>query len=352
MKNINTLLSVALLLCMPMCLQAQNVTIPDDEFKYALLNHFPVIDTNGNGEISTYEAQQFTGTLQVYFYGIYDLTGIEAFTNITGLNCASNNLTTFDLSNNTQLQYLGCGGNNITSLNLTALTQLETLDCGINLLTTLDVSALPVLKELFCYNNQLTTLDTSANPLLETLTCQFNPLQSLNLSTNTMLTWLWCNNCQLSSLDLSTNANLIRLACYSNQLTYLNVANGNNSNVTEMTVDQNPDLTCIQHDVGFVPMGVWYKDNTASWSTDCPSLSTATIAVSESAVKLYPNPAKDVVHIQAENLKLVVVYNMQGKQVLATANPQFSIANLTAGIYLVKIENTQGTSVYKKLMVR
>lgn len=30
---------------------AQNVNIPDPNFKNALLNHNPIIDTNGDGEI-------------------------------------------------------------------------------------------------------------------------------------------------------------------------------------------------------------------------------------------------------------------------------------------------------------
>ena len=49
--NKKAILFVVLLTIMPFALKAQNVTIPDLEFKSKLLNHTPVIDTNGDGEI-------------------------------------------------------------------------------------------------------------------------------------------------------------------------------------------------------------------------------------------------------------------------------------------------------------
>ncbi|MCG2418401.1 hypothetical protein K8089_05145 [Aequorivita sp. F47161] len=65
---------------------AQIVNIPDANFKNALLNHNPVIDTNGDGEIQVSEAEVVTqlGYLtELRDKGIENLTGIEAFINLT-----------------------------------------------------------------------------------------------------------------------------------------------------------------------------------------------------------------------------------------------------------------------------
>ncbi len=53
--------------------------------KHALLNHNPVIDTDDDGEIQCTEAAALFGTLNVANKGIQDMTGIEAFVNITAL---------------------------------------------------------------------------------------------------------------------------------------------------------------------------------------------------------------------------------------------------------------------------
>ena len=80
-------------------IKAQIVNIPDANFKNALLNHDPVIDTNNDGEISVAEAQGFTGEMEVDNKNISDLTGIEAFVNLKDLNCFDNQLTSLDISN-------------------------------------------------------------------------------------------------------------------------------------------------------------------------------------------------------------------------------------------------------------
>jgi len=79
--------SVVCLLLLTFCLvlNAQNVNIPDANFKNALLTHQPTIDTNSDGEIQVSEAEDYTGTISCLMKGIIDLTGIEAFVNITKL---------------------------------------------------------------------------------------------------------------------------------------------------------------------------------------------------------------------------------------------------------------------------
>jgi hypothetical protein len=56
----------------------QNVTIPDANFKAALVNN-SIINTNMDTEIQITEASAFNGMIDVSGLGITDLTGIEAF---------------------------------------------------------------------------------------------------------------------------------------------------------------------------------------------------------------------------------------------------------------------------------
>ena len=112
---------------------------------------------------------------------ISDLTGIEAFTAITYLNCDDNQLISLDVSNNTALSSLICRSNQLTSL---------------------DVSANTALTILYVNGNQLTSLDVRANTALTRLRCHDNQLTSLDLSTNTTLTYLDCdNNLLLQPMD-------------------------------------------------------------------------------------------------------------------------------------------------------
>ena len=98
-------------------IQAQNVHIPDINFKNLLLTS-PLINMNGDGDIQISEAIGYSGALHIGNQNISDLTGIEAFVNLTDLFCHGNQLTTLDVSHNTALTYLGCAENQLTTLNV------------------------------------------------------------------------------------------------------------------------------------------------------------------------------------------------------------------------------------------
>ena len=111
MKKIFTL---ALLLCA--YTSYAQIDFPDAAFETALLNYSPVIDTNGDNEISIEEADAYDGELNIYWAGITDMTGLEYFTNITALRCHNNNLTDLDVSNNPKITVLFCDNNELNSL--------------------------------------------------------------------------------------------------------------------------------------------------------------------------------------------------------------------------------------------
>jgi len=127
-----TLLLLVLLMGTIWCnIHAQNVNIPDTNFKSYLIGNVS-INTNSDSEISVAEAQAFSGELLINGLSISDLTGIEAFINITRLDCYSNNLTTLDVSNNLALTRLHCANNQIETLDISANTLITDIQCHNN----------------------------------------------------------------------------------------------------------------------------------------------------------------------------------------------------------------------------
>ena len=221
MKKI--LLSIITITAFVFGANAQNVNIPDANFKTYLVG-YTAINTNGDTEIQVSEATAFAGQINCSSLSISDLTGIEAFTALTHLECGGNSLSSLDVSNNT------------------------------------------VLTILYCNYNSLTVLD---------------------VSNNTVLTNLNCGNNSLTVLDVSSNTALTFLACSYNQLSSLNVANGNNTNFNSFYAEVNPNLSCIQvDDVAYSTTSWTNIDVTASFSLNC-SVTPCTVNIPDANFKAY-----------------------------------------------------------------
>ena len=68
---------------------------------------------------------------------------------------------------------------------------------------------------------------------------------------------------------------------------------------------------------------------------------------------LYPNPTNDLLNVTVESdLKSVEIYSLQGQKVLNTNTNTntFSIANLSNGLYMVRVEDENGAVATQKLM--
>ncbi|AUC84186.1 hypothetical protein CW731_02230 [Polaribacter sp. ALD11] len=245
---------------------SQIVNIPDAEFKQALLNYSPSIDTNNDNEIQVTEAALITvlnisghqgwedmvgpcpdpsdptciggGGPGMIFPGISDFTGIEAFINLTSLTCSQNDLTSLDVSALTQLAYLDCSNNinynifsnpylGIASLNLSNSGSLTTLITSSNNLNSLDLSNQTSLTSAIVNNNVLTNLILANTPVLQSLKCEYNQLPSLDISTSTALTSLECYNNQITNLNATNNTSLITLKSYNNNISSLNLPTSN-----------------------------------------------------------------------------------------------------------------------------
>lgn len=248
-------------------LNGQIISIPDSNFKSKLLasdsfNHFAEdisgnsiqIDSNNNGEIEVSEA------LNVYALNvsnnslpnlISDLTGIIYFSNLTSLDCSSNQLTSLTFNaNNSNLLELNCYNNQISFLNILSLHNLTKLECGSNLLTSLNVYDPLILTYLDYNDNQIPNLNLQQFPNLELLGCGGNQIQSLNLSGLNNLLTLDCTGNLLQNLNVNNLTHLQSLRCDYNQLQNLNLANNidlyilycNNNILTSLILPNNPSL--------------------------------------------------------------------------------------------------------------
>lgn len=314
---------------------AQNVNIPNANFKAALVGNSS-INTNADTEIQISEAAAYTGAIIVNAMGIADLTGIEAFTAIDTLSCYFNQLT---------------------SVNIAACTALTYFDCDYNQLTNLSVSSNTALTGLYCTNNMLTGLNISSNTSLILLGCGGNRITSLNVSTNTALTTLVCFYDSIASLDVSANTALRYFDCSYNKLTSLNVRNGNNTNLTGFNAKHNANLFCIEVDnAGYMntnwPNGI---DVGSSYNLNCP-LAINEISSADKILTVYPNPfhSSTTLIISAEfNIQIaeLIIYDILGNVIQKSpiSNRKSEIKNLSPGIYFMKVST--GEKVYTKKLI-
>jgi Leucine-rich repeat (LRR) protein len=241
---------------------AQVINFPDANFKAKLLQSntsndiaqdingiYIKIDINNDGQIQINEALNVR-ILDIDSSEIYNLSGIENFTNLVALHCQFNKLVSLDLSNLALLEYLDCNdnllesitlgqnslkdldcyNNKLTSLNLSGLSNLNTLNCSNNALSVLDVQESNKLIYLDCFMNKITDLNLAGLSNLKSLNCSENILSNLNISGLTTLQSIDCNKNKLTSLDINENLDLIYLDCLSNLITNLDLSGLSNLN--------------------------------------------------------------------------------------------------------------------------
>lgn len=124
------------------------IIVNSPTFKNHLLNN-PMVNTNNDDEIQVNEARAYSGNIDCSNLAIDDLTGIENFISISGLDCSNNLLTTLDFEPEGEarqfsildvmgLTALNCSGNQIESLDISMLSNLTDLNAQNNALTQLN----------------------------------------------------------------------------------------------------------------------------------------------------------------------------------------------------------------------
>jgi hypothetical protein len=296
MKKVNSLIFV-LLCSMMMCLSSKaDVTLNSTNFPDAAFrSYISTLTKIADGGTLTSDIISKVTAIECNSKSIANMKGIENFTNLTMLTCASNNLTAgLDLSQNTALTSLNCSSCGLTSLNLSANTALKNLTCSYNALgtlnltsnaalvnvdcrscslTTLTLGTKPALTDINCSTNSLSTLDIANCSVIKNLDCQSNPLVTFT-QVNPTLESIICESCQLTSLTLLPSANLKVLNCRKNSsLSSLDVTK--NTGLTKLSIQEtNISTIDLTKCVALTDLNCWYAKLTALDISQCKELAS------------------------------------------------------------------------------
>ncbi|WP_310993902.1 hypothetical protein [Aequorivita marina] len=233
------------------------VSIPDANFKAALLDYNTVIDTNNDGEIQVSEAKA-VAELWVTNKNINDLTGIEYFINLDELHIDGNTyLDEVDVSKLVKLKKLIANFTALSSIDLTKNLKLTLFDC------------------FKCLNLEQVQVSTEPGKnKIESLNISGVAMTNLNTQNYEHLKYITFRGAKLTSLDLSSNTELQQV--FGNDtpaLTKLNVKTGNIAQISDVQVYNCPNLTSICVDDVAAADGKdperWKKDSTTVYTENC-----------------------------------------------------------------------------------
>ena len=125
----------------------------------------------------------------------------------------------------------------------------------------------------------------------------------------------------------------------------LNTGVGTNFRIgnTNFTM-QFDDLKIYNYALGQADITSLYSNNT---------LSSSDFTQNNLEVALYPNPVHEVLNIETTlELKSVEIYNIQGQRVLSSNQKAINVSDLTAGMYMVRIEDVENASITRKIIIK
>lgn len=298
-------------------LTAQTTYVPDDNFEQALI-YYGLDDVMDDYVLTA----NITNVeyLQLYNLNISDLTGIEDFTNLVGLNVKENNLTSLDISNSQNLEILACDF------------------------------------------NQLTELDVSQNLMLYSLKCEGNLLTNLDVSQNVLLRYLTCGNNYISEIDLRNNINLENFV-YNSYISYpymqaiesIDLRNGNNTNISFCSMNNNVNLKCVFVDDKNAPHPNWHLShgNYVNNEAECDAILNVNNFI-EKSIMMYPNPVAEILYIENMgnlNIQRIELYDNLGRRIMDLSNgfDQVNFEDFSSGVYFVNIQTDNGL-IKKKII--
>ena len=227
-------------------------------------------------------------------------TEMKVYGDIIGFDCRDNkeNITAIDVSHNTQLRGLTCSYNWLSSLDVSKNTQLEYLNCSSNRFTSLDISKNMQLRSLYCW-------DTFTASELDAIYCA------------------------LPNRTGESDRGEIFLLHPSSSVAEQNmVASTNAANATYK----------YWRVLKYKGDG-YHTDITTTGTYVCPATDIAD-ATAEQALTLYPNPVSDVLYLSA-TARTIRVYDIYGTEVAhATDTDRVEVSHLPAGVYTVRADGT------------
>lgn len=201
------LLNLTIVLCTAITTLAQNVNIPDANFKAYLVGRTDSINTNKDTEISVQEAEAFKGKLSLS--SINNLAGLDAFKNITRISVGGTE--SVDLRNNTELVKIEAGFG-LKHLNISKCIKLKSLQLYIGTweIGYLDVSNNINLDTISTFATGISSLDLRNCKNLKFVHTQggsvcINPSQINSISWKSELGTFLNTNCKKNKGDFPTN---------------------------------------------------------------------------------------------------------------------------------------------------
>jgi len=226
------------------------VEIPDNSFKSSLVDDSS-INLNADSEIQVHEAQLYEGTITIPA-DIADATGIQAFTNATGITCSTGSDDVqyeLDLSDMAKLQELNVT-NDVSTINANGCTSLTTVVAENANLETFDIGTDNTsIQNLSLVNTEVVEVDTHVFLALEVLEID-NSLSSY------------------ATLDLSENIALREVILKNTPYTEIDMRGC--TDLTSITTSGNVALTCMNvDDVAGAESITEKNDDTYVLSADC-----------------------------------------------------------------------------------
>lgn len=91
-----------------------------------------------------------------------------------------------------------------------------------------------------------------------------------------------------------------------------------------------------------------YKSTPLVWDPNSLSVNEASL---DSTLQLYPNPVNDILYINNQNLKEILIFDLTGRKVMYLENTrEVNTSKLTQGIYLVVARDKEGRSLKSKFI--
>ena len=323
--------------------------VPDDNFEQALIDlgydTAPLDDYVPTANIQSVEVLNIKGKR------IEDLTGLEEFVSLKDLNISRNQYTQVDLSKNVLLEKLYVRETIFTTIDLTNNVYLKEFDGYYSDVKNFDFSNNLNLKKIAIYEAEMESLNIANCLAIESLAIQDNKLQTVDFSKNINLKALNIANNKVTSLDLTNNTKLTVLNISNNtMLTSVNLTNTNNTNVTYYKSFFTPNLNCIQVDNAAYSTTNWTNIDAANtFSENCTTASVDNLSLTDFSI--YPNPANEYLTVATnEDVKKVVIYNMQGAEVFTSKTKAINTSILTSGVYLIKVITKDNKVGVKRLI--
>jgi hypothetical protein len=332
----------------------QIINIPDKMFLNALIDQG--VDLNGDSLISYGEAALKNG-LGFYNKNIVDLTGIEAFINLTELSCDHNNLTYLDVSSCKGLIKLRCSYNQLNHLNVSNCIALRDLRCNDNELTSLNVSNNTALTFLDCGNNNLQEVCVWIIPF---------PPQGVDVHANPNIYFTTaCSEPEIYFIDTSHDAQFIEVSSTEDGIIYL-VPENTSKNITTIRMSCLDSVAVIAHSAVSIPLsglenGIYWlfaRDSIGNIS-EFKAFNVISGGIhhnTDDQIKIFPNPAKEQITIRTNNSEIyfVEITSINGQEIFYGSFTgslfQIDISYFLKGVYVITVK-TDESILYKKIIV-